>query len=43
MKLYVCWGTFHTPRPGGHSCRNAHEALTAAGWKPDVQRVYGLG
>ena len=27
MKLYVCWGTFHTPRPGGHPCHNAHEAL----------------
>ena len=43
MKLYVCWGTFWSPRPGGHPCRNAHEALTKAGWRPDVEKVYGLG
>jgi hypothetical protein len=43
MKLYVCWGTFGSPRPGGHPCRNAHDALTEAGWNPDVERVYGLG
>jgi hypothetical protein len=43
MKLYVCWGTFGSPRPGGHPCSNAHDALTEAGWKPDVERVYGLG
>ncbi len=43
MKLFVCWGTFRSPRPGGHPCRNAHEALKEAGWKPDVQKVYGLG
>ena len=43
MKLYVCWGTFRSPRPGGHPCRNAHEALTEAGWNPDVEKVYGLG
>lgn len=43
MKLYVCWGTFRSPRPGGHPCRNAHEALTEAGWSPDVEKVYGLG
>ena len=43
MKLYVCWGTFKTPRPGGHPCANAHEALTKAGWNPDVEKVYGLG
>lgn len=43
MKLYVCWGTFPTPRPGGHPCRNAHEALREAGWDPEVQKVYGLG
>jgi hypothetical protein len=42
MKLYVCWGTFQAPwRPGGHPCRNAHKALTEAGWEPDVERVYG--
>ena len=43
MKLFVCWGTFPTPRPGGHPCRNAHEALKDAGWNPDVEKVYGLG
>jgi hypothetical protein len=42
MKLYVCWGTFQAPwRPGGHPCRNAYQALTEAGWEPDVERVYG--
>ena len=43
MKLYVCWGTFPTPRPGGHPCRNAHEALRAAGHDPEVIKVRGLG
>jgi hypothetical protein len=42
MKLYVCWGTFKTPRPGGHSCANAHEALVAAGHDHEVVRTYGL-
>jgi len=43
VKLYVCWGTFQTPRPGGHPCHNAHAALREAGYEPDVERVYGLG
>jgi hypothetical protein len=43
MKLYVCWGTFPTPRPGGHPCRNAYEALRKAGHEPEVVRTYGLG
>lgn len=44
MKLYVCYGTFRVPaRPGGHPCRNAHEALRDAGHDPDVIRSYGLG
>jgi hypothetical protein len=43
MKLYVCWGTFQTPRPGGHPCHNAYDALKEAGWDPEVQRVYGWG
>lgn len=42
MKLYVCWGTFATPRPGGHPCRNAYVALKEAGYEPDVEKVYGL-
>jgi hypothetical protein len=43
MKLYVCWGLFKSPRPGGHPCRNAHEALREAGWTPEVEKVYGWG
>jgi hypothetical protein len=43
MKLYVCYGLFKSPRPGGHPCRNAHEALKDAGWDPEVEKVYGLG
>src|SRR3954449_7571195 len=43
MKLYVCWGTFRSPRPGGHPCGNAHRALLDAGHDPEVVRAYGLG
>lgn len=43
MKLYVCWGTFTTtPRPGGHPCGNAYEAMTNAGHDPEVVKSYGL-
>ena len=42
MKLYVCWGTFHSPRPGGHPCGNAYRALREAGHDPEVVRSYGL-
>jgi hypothetical protein len=42
MKLYVCWGTFPTPRPGGHPCRNAYKALMRAGHDPELVRSYGL-
>ncbi len=42
MKLYICWGTFQTPRPGGHPCANAHEALTRAGHHPEIVKVHGL-
>src|SRR3954449_1650456 len=31
MKLYVCWGTFPVPQPGGHPCANAYHALRDAG------------
>ena len=41
MRLYVCWGTFQTPRPGRHPCGNAHRALKDAGWEPEVIRTYG--
>jgi glutaredoxin len=43
MKLYVCWGTFQTIRPGGHPCANAHRALRDAGHDPEVVKVQGLG
>ena len=43
MKLYICYGTFPTPRPGGHPCRNAHKALREAGHDPELVRSYGLG
>jgi hypothetical protein len=43
MKLYVCWGTFQIPRPSGHPCHNANEALKQAGWDPEVRRTYGWG
>ena len=43
MKLYVCWGTFQTIRPGGHPCHNAYEALRMAGHEPEVIKVRGLG
>jgi hypothetical protein len=43
MKLYVCWGTFPTPRPGGHPCANAYHALKAAGHDPELVKSYGLG
>jgi hypothetical protein len=43
MKLYICWGTFQTPRPGGHPCHNAYEALRMAGHDPEIVKVHGLG
>src|SRR3954462_11051110 len=43
MKLYVCWGTFWSPRPGGHPCGNAYHALRDAGHDPQVSKSYGLG
>jgi hypothetical protein len=43
MKLYICYGNFRSPRPGGHPCRNANEALKAAGYKPVLVKSYGLG
>ncbi len=42
MKLYVCWGTFQTFGPG-HPCRNALDALQAAGHQPQIIRSYGWG
>jgi hypothetical protein len=43
MKLYVCYGTFQTPRPGGHPCRNAYHALRDAGHDPEIVKTYGWG
>jgi glutathione S-transferase len=34
MKLYVCYGTFSSPRPGGHPCGNALKELTGSNWVP---------
>jgi len=42
MKLYICWGLFPSPRPGGHPCKNAYEALRDAGHEPEVVKSYGL-
>ena len=41
MKLYVCYGTFSSPRPGGHPCGSAHKALKDAGYDPEVVKSYG--
>lgn len=43
MKLYVCYGTFKSPRPAGHPCANAHDALREAGYEPKLVKSYGLG
>jgi hypothetical protein len=43
VKLYVCWTTIQTPRPDGHPCHDAHEALRLAGYEPEVIKVGGLG
>lgn len=43
MKLYICYGTFQTPRPGGHPCANADKALRAAGHDPELVKSYGWG
>jgi Glutathione S-transferase, N-terminal domain len=43
MRLYICWGTFQTIRPGGHPCHNAYNALRDAGHDPELVRVHGLG
>jgi hypothetical protein len=43
VKLYVCYGTFGSPRPGGHPCANAYHALKEAGHDPEVVKSYGWG
>ena len=42
MKLFICWGTFQTFGQG-HPCRNALDALRAAGHDPEIVRSYGWG
>ena len=43
MKLYICYGLFPSPRPGGHPCKNAGAALREAGHDPEIVKSYGLG
>jgi hypothetical protein len=43
MKLYICYGTFRSPRPGGHPCGNAYRALREAGHDPELVKSYGAG
>jgi hypothetical protein len=43
MKLYICYGLFPSPRPGGHPCKNAAEAVRGAGYDPEIVKSYGLG
>lgn len=43
MTLYICWGLFQTFGSHGHPCRNAYDALRAAGHDPEVVRSYGWG
>jgi len=44
MKLYVCYGTWTAGKPvHAHPCGEAHQALIAAGHRPEVVRSYGLG
>lgn len=43
MKLYVCYGLFPSPRPGGHPCKKAADALREAGHRPEIVKAYGLG
>src|SRR5437588_4235670 len=42
VDLYICWGTFPSPRPGGHPCANAYNALREAGHEPNLIKRYGL-
>ena len=43
MKLYICYGTFRkAPRPGGHPCGNAYQALRDAGHDPELVKSYGF-
>jgi glutaredoxin len=37
-----CPGLAAKRRPAAHPCKRAHDALTAAGYQPEVVRSYGL-
>lgn len=45
MDLYVCWTSKHfpTPRPGGHPCAHAYDAVRAAGYEPNVILARSFG
>jgi hypothetical protein len=43
VRLYICYGLFPSPRPGGHPCKNAADALKEAGYEPEIVKSYGLG
>jgi hypothetical protein len=43
VKLYICYGLFPSPRPGGHPCKNAADAVQEAGYEPEIIKSYGLG
>lgn len=38
MKLYICWGTGGSDH---HDCHKAYEAVTAAGYRPEVIKARG--
>jgi hypothetical protein len=38
MKLYICWSTNGSDH---HDCHRVHEALTAAGYNPEIIRARG--
>ena len=42
MKLYICWGTFQTPRPGGHPCATPTRRCGRR-LRPRGVKVHGLG
>lgn len=38
MKLYICWSTDGSDH---HDCHKVHEALTTAGYKPEMVKARG--
>ena len=43
MKLYVCWGTFQTPRPGGHPCAQRPRGAEGGRLEPRGREGLRLG